>query len=452
MPSDNGFNSYENRYAQGGRPYSGQAHEDGETLYASPVDSNPGAKDPRTGAGSPEDFQRLCQDIGKGVADMTAQIANGLVGAGGAIGSAVSQAYDGYKASQAQARERAELARQQAIVDARFANPGPLQTSGVIRTSIGGFFAFTFGAGMIETLFDLLGYLTFGEWLTGMVVMGVLFAGSCMLLAGGIKRLRAAKSLKSLKRIMGNRQVISISEISQMMGQDDARTLKRIKHLLKEGKIPEGRLDIDEKTLMVTNLAYSQYLTFLDSERKRSLEEQRAKQAANAAQAGKAPADPKLKAFLEDGNGYLKQMKQLDIDIDDASVSAKIVRIEEVVGRIMARAEDEPKVLSQLERMMDYYLPTTVKLLSAYDALEEQAVQGENIESSRLEIESTLDMLLQAYEKLLDSTFADLSMDVSSEISVLNMMLAQEGQTEDPFAKGKGRKSPAHGRTPGKDE
>ena len=74
-----------------------------------------------------------------------------------------------------------------------------------------------------------------------------------------------------------------------------------------------------------------------------------------------------------------------------------------------------------------------MKLLTAYDALEEQQVQGENIKSSRREIESTLDVLIQAYEKLLDDTFADLSMDVSSEISVLNVILAQEGLTESPF-------------------
>ena len=82
---------------------------------------------------------------------------------------------------------------------------------------------------------------------------------------------------------------------------------------------------------------------------------------------------------------------------------------------------------------MDYYLPTTVRLLSAYDDLEDQPIQGETISQSRLEIERTLDVLISAYEKLLDATFQDLSLDVSADIDVLHAMLAQEGLTPSPF-------------------
>ena len=76
---------------------------------------------------------------------------------------------------------------------------------------------------------------------------------------------------------------------------------------------------------------------------------------------------------------------------------------------------------------MDYYLPTTMKLLEAYEELDTQPVQGENILSSKREIEKTLDTLNQAFERLLDDMFQDTAWDVSSDISVLNSMLAQEG-------------------------
>ncbi len=76
---------------------------------------------------------------------------------------------------------------------------------------------------------------------------------------------------------------------------------------------------------------------------------------------------------------------------------------------------------------MNYYLPITVKLLKAYDDLEEQPVQGVNISTSRKEIEGTLDTLAVAYERLLDTIFRDMTWDVSADISVLNDVLAQEG-------------------------
>ena len=84
---------------------------------------------------------------------------------------------------------------------------------------------------------------------------------------------------------------------------------------------------------------------------------------------------------------------------------------------------------------MEYYLPTTVKLLDAYQQLESQPIQGENIRNSRKEIEQTLDTLNVAFEKLLDSLFEDVAWDVSSDISVLHTMLAQEGLTGNDFKK-----------------
>ena len=77
----------------------------------------------------------------------------------------------------------------------------------------------------------------------------------------------------------------------------------------------------------------------------------------------------------------------------------------------------------------------TVKLLDAYEEMDQQPVQGENIQASKKEIEDTLDTLNQAFEKLLDSAFQDTAWDVSSDISVLHTLLAQEGLTDDDFCK-----------------
>lgn len=84
---------------------------------------------------------------------------------------------------------------------------------------------------------------------------------------------------------------------------------------------------------------------------------------------------------------------------------------------------------------MDYYLPTTVKLLDAYKELDAQPIQGENIQKSKKEIEAALDTLSTAFEKLLDSVFKEMAWDVSTDISVLHTVLAQEGLVEDPFTK-----------------
>ena len=83
---------------------------------------------------------------------------------------------------------------------------------------------------------------------------------------------------------------------------------------------------------------------------------------------------------------------------------------------------------------MDYYLPTTVKLLEAYAELDAQPLQGENISSSKVEIEKSLDTLNGAFETIFDELFQDQAWDLQSDISVLNTMLAQEGLTKKDFS------------------
>ena len=84
--------------------------------------------------------------------------------------------------------------------------------------------------------------------------------------------------------------------------------------------------------------------------------------------------------------------------------------------------------MPDLKKLMDYYLPMTVKLLNAYAEMDAQPVQGDNIRAAKKEIED-----------LLDSVFQDTAMDVSSDISVLNTLLAQEGLTDDELSKLKKR-------------
>ena len=103
------------------------------------------------------------------------------------------------------------------------------------------------------------------------------------------------------------------------------------------------------------------------------------------------------------------------------------------MARIFTEAEKDQDIVDDLRKMMSYYLPTTRKLLDAYCELSEQPVQGENIETTKREIEAALDTLNDAFGRLLDSLFEEKAWDISADISVLNTMLAQEGLTKSDF-------------------
>ena len=137
--------------------------------------------------------------------------------------------------------------------------------------------------------------------------------------------------------------------------------------------------------------------------------------------------------MLDRGNQFIDKIHRSNDAIPGEEISAKISRMELIVRKIFERVQEHPEVIPDLKRLMDYYLPTTVKLLDAYEDMDSQPVQGENIQNSKFEIEKTIDTLNTAFEKLLDSIFEDTAMDVSSDISVLHTVLAQEGLTEDEF-------------------
>ncbi|MEC4295947.1 5-bromo-4-chloroindolyl phosphate hydrolysis family protein [Adlercreutzia shanghongiae] len=334
-----------------------------------------------------------------------------------------------------QTQQWAPLAR----TKGRFRSSAGLTVSGTLMTAVGGvgtaFFA-------IPTLIAAITEATAGvEGVATTVVLGLITAGFAALLGFGIRRLCRASKLKALARAVGEREAAAFEDIAARMQVSPKAALAASRKLIKGGYLPQGRIDDEQTTLMVTDNAYRQYRQ-LQMAQRQSLENERAAEEARAAEAAAAAAreqhlsenlTPAQQAFIVQGRDYVQQMRALNAAIADAAVSEKIVSIEEVVDRILARAEAEPKVIAGLDRLNAYYLPTCVKLLAAYDNLEEQPVQGENISSSRREIEHTLDVLHAAFEKLFDDTYRDLSLDVSADISVLHALLAQEGLTEGPF-------------------
>ena len=142
-----------------------------------------------------------------------------------------------------------------------------------------------------------------------------------------------------------------------------------------------------------------------------------------------------MQEVLDRGNAFIAQIRSCNDAIPGEEISGKISRMELIVQRIFQRAEQHPEIVPDLKRLMDYYLPMTVKLLTAYAEMDAQPVQGETIQASKREIEDTLDTLNLAFEKLLDSVFKETAMDVSSDISVLNTLLAREGLAEDELTK-----------------
>lgn len=138
-----------------------------------------------------------------------------------------------------------------------------------------------------------------------------------------------------------------------------------------------------------------------------------------------------LDKMLKDGRLAISEMKRLDDNIADEGISADIVRLEQVSQKIFDEVKRDPKKLPQIRRFMDYYLPTTLKLLNAYDRACAAGISGENVDATKAKVEGMMRTIVAAFEKQLDALYGAEALDISTDITVLEQMMAREGLAGD---------------------
>ena len=299
-----------------------------------------------------------------------------------------------------------------------------------------------FGKGMTNTIFG--GIATFGTaiatlgaasdgTLMGTAVCGGLLALSWLWLMTGVNTLKDRLVFKNYQKILNlsdNKSYAKIEDLMQETGESKDKTLKRLRKMIRNGWFKEGHIDKSETTFISTNETYALYQkTQLDYEERLKIDrELSANKPAN-----EQNISAEVKETLEQGKKYLAQISRLNDRIPGVEVSNKIYKIEDITGRILSRVEEHPSSVDDIKQLMKYYLPMTIKLLTAYAEMDEQPVKVENIDKSKKEIENVLDSLNDAFSKLLDDLYKDTAWDISSDVSVLNAMLKREGLKGSDF-------------------
>lgn len=138
-------------------------------------------------------------------------------------------------------------------------------------------------------------------------------------------------------------------------------------------------------------------------------------------------------ALLSEGDRALAEMRRLRGSIRQAEVQEKIDKLIDLTDRIFKDAVEDPADIPQIRRFANYFLPTTIKLLNAYDRMDGQGISGTNISGTLEKINDILDTTIEAYKKQLDSLFENQALDIETDIQVLETMLKREGLAENDF-------------------
>lgn len=275
-----------------------------------------------------------------------------------------------------------------------------------------------------------------------LTVLGAIF-GSFLVSASGIAVLigtlmgkrKGSRVENTYLTIIGDKPSISIRELSRITGRKQKQVIRDLEKMLDDGLLPdtayidhaakvlvlrsEGRPPIDDDVI------YAEVVDDLPRTGKAAPQPEPEQKAPE-----QDPAEREAAILKETFDAKLREIRYWNEQIDDEKVSARIDDIENITANIFYLVREKPERASEIRTFMNYYLPTTLKLLKAYARLEKQGGAGENVRTSRQEIERILDKLAEGFRQQLDRLFQADAIDISSDIDVLETMMAKDGLLE----------------------
>lgn len=262
-----------------------------------------------------------------------------------------------------------------------------LLVTGIIFAAIFGLVAFITGVSLVHPAIPL------SFFAVTMVFIGMII--------GGVGKNRARDRYLNYLAYIGNNRAVSLPLMAASFDVSIQKLCKDLRNMLSKGILPTGYLDLAEGKLYLTEEGYH---------------------------APEPKAEPQPEPMSEEQeDDILRQIRKVNDDIPDEVMSAKIDRIEEITGKILAYQKARPEKAGQLRSFLNYYLPTTLKILRAYAQLDAQGIEGENISAAKARIEGMMDQVVSGFEKQLDKLFQDDAMDINSDVQVLENMLKKDG-------------------------
>jgi 5-bromo-4-chloroindolyl phosphate hydrolysis protein len=257
-------------------------------------------------------------------------------------------------------------------------------------------------------------------------VFGALFIVSLIVFFYGIRLRKRATRFRLYLKVLNGRTYCAIKEFAAAGGWGTKFIIADIRKMIRAGLFEEGYLDEQESCFMTDYKTYSQYTEALKNARRREEEEEREK--------SKSPeGGDELRKTVAEGKNYIREIKAANDALPEAEISEKLDILEQITSKIFDYVEQHPEKLPEIRKFMSYYMPITLKLVNAYQRFGVHGSNTSEAEDAKLEIRGTIDTINKAYRNLLTKLMQADILDVSSDISALETILAQEGLTGDGF-------------------
>ncbi len=275
--------------------------------------------------------------------------------------------------------------------------------------------------------------------LSAAILPGVLSLVFLEMIAYGNGQRRRLKRAEKYLELCGTKMYGVINEMARYTGKSVRYVRRDLRKMLKAGMFPDGHLDDKETCFMLNNVIYRQYLetekAYLEQKKISEQEKEQNTDSADPQDTEQNRREQELHSMVAEGMEYIRHLRDLNDRIEGEAISEKLYRLENLLKEIFDRVQEHPEQMHRMHKLMDYYLPTMLKLVEQYAEFDEVSSPGDDILEAKKEIEKTLDMINQAFVTLLNNLFQDAAFDASADAQVLQTMLAKEGLTESDFAR-----------------
>ena len=256
----------------------------------------------------------------------------------------------------------------------------------------------------------------------GIIAIFLLFIVNTMIVVRAISEIRFLRRYDGYRNILRYRLLVMVDDLAEMTNNERKVVEKDLKKSIKRRLIPQGHFGRDKVIFMVSDSVFETY-----SKRRavfdryfRKLTEERYRMMSHSKE---------IEEILEEGQDYLGKIRDCNDIIKDKVISQKLDRMERVVEAIFHEIDVNPSRArgSKLDVFLNYYLPTTEKLLEAYIDNSEKKVQSKSTEKMQIDITRALDTINVAFEGLLEWFYKKKERDIVGEIFAMEKITAQEG-------------------------
>ena len=135
-------------------------------------------------------------------------------------------------------------------------------------------------------------------------------------------------------------------------------------------------------------------------------------------------------AVIAKGQEMLHTIRAENDAITDEVLSGQMDELERLCVQIFTTVAEKPQKAPQIRKFMNYYRPTTLKMLASYRTMNDRGVSVTDMTEARATTIRGMGMVLTACQKQLDNLYKDTMLDVSTDIDVLEQMLKRDGYTD----------------------